>query len=123
MRGPGCVMAEARPIHILHIVRKGFAGGGMETGIVNVANGLPAERFRVSVCALDVSETFSHRIRRPNSEFYLLPKTGRGIDWRLFWRLTRLLRRAHVDVVHSHNWGTFLYSVLAAKLARVPIVH
>src|SRR5262249_34379633 len=25
--------------------------------------------------------------------------------------------------VHSHNWGTFLYSVLAAKLARVPIVH
>ena len=36
---------------------------------------------------------------------------------------SRPLCRARVDVVHSHNWGTYLYSVLAAGLAGVPIIH
>lgn len=122
-------MADALPsprlqrLHILHVVRRGFAGGGLENGIVNVANRLPGDRYCISICALDSEETFSGRIRRPESEFYLLPKRGDGIDWSLIWSLARLFRRAKVDLVHSHNWGTFLYSVVAAKLARVPIIH
>jgi sugar transferase (PEP-CTERM/EpsH1 system associated) len=115
-------MPEPRPLHIMHVVRVGFAGGGMENGIINVANGLCAGRFRVSICALDSQETFSGQIRRPDSAYYLLPKRE-GIDWLLIWRLARLFRHTRVDVVHSHNWGTFLYSVLAAKLAGVPIIH
>jgi sugar transferase (PEP-CTERM/EpsH1 system associated) len=110
-------------LRILHVVRRGFAGGGLENGIVNVANRLPGDRYRISICALDSEETFSGRIRRPDSEFYLLPKRGDGIDWNLIWSLARLFRRAKVNLVHSHNWGTFLYSVVAAKLARVPIIH
>jgi sugar transferase (PEP-CTERM/EpsH1 system associated) len=115
-------MPETRPLHVMHVVNKGFAGGGMENGIVNVANGLLPERFRVSVCALDTYETFSERIIQPESEFYLLPKKD-GLDWPLIGRLSRLFRQARVDVVHSHNWGTFLYSVLAARIAGVHIVH
>jgi sugar transferase (PEP-CTERM/EpsH1 system associated) len=115
--------ADSRPVHVMHVVRHGFAGGGMENGIINVANGLAPDRFRISVCALDSRETFSERIRRPDSKYYLLPKRGRGIDWRLVWKLSRLLRRSGVDVVHSHNWASFLYAVLAAKWAGVPILH
>jgi sugar transferase (PEP-CTERM/EpsH1 system associated) len=107
----------------MHVVRHGFAGGGMENGIINVANGLAPDRFRISVCALDSRETFSERIRHPESGYYLLPKRPRGIDWSLVWKLSRLLRRAQVDVVHSHNWASFLYAVLAAKWAGVPIIH
>ncbi len=94
----------------------------MEGGIINVTNGLSADRFRVSICALDSQETFSERIRRPDSGYHLLPKRD-CVDWLLIGRLARLCRRTHVDLIHSHNWGTFLYSVLAARLARVPIVH
>ena len=115
-------MPEQGTTHILHVVPTGFAGGGMEGGIINVANGLTTGRFRVSICALDSRETFSERIRRPGSGYYLLPKRD-GVDWFLIGRLARLFRRAEVDVVHSHNWGTFLYSVLAAWQARVPIIH
>ena len=115
-------MPEQGPTHILHVVPTGFAGGGMEGGIINVANGLTPGRFRVSICALDARETFSERICRPDSGYYLLPKKD-GVDWFLIGRLTRLFRQAQVDVVHSHNWGTFLYSVLAALQARVPIIH
>jgi len=112
-----------RPFHIVHVVRRGRAEGGMENGVVNVTNRLPADRYRISICALDSEETFSSRIQRPGTEFFLLPKTGDGIDWGLVLRLAELLRRCRADLVHSHNWGTFLYSVLAAKLAGVPIVH
>ena len=114
--------AAARPLHILHVVRRGRAEGGMENGIVNVTNLLP-DRHRVSICALDSEETFSLRIQRSGTEYFLLPKNGDGIDWGLVYRLARLIRSGKVDLVHSHNWGTFLYSVLAAKLAGVPIVH
>src|ERR1700680_1956353 len=115
--------ADAEPIHIMHVVRRGFAGGGMENGIVNVSNRLSAKRYRVSVCALDSLETFSQRICRSDSEYHLLPKYGEGIDWGLVWRLARLLRRTHPHLPHSHNWGTFLYAVLSARLARVPVIH
>jgi sugar transferase (PEP-CTERM/EpsH1 system associated) len=115
--------APVRPLHIVHVVRRGRAEGGMENGVVNVTNRLPADRYRVSICALDSEETFSSRIQRPGTEYFLLPKTGGGIDWGLVLRLAKLLRRCRADLVHSHNWGTFIYSVLAAKLAGVPIVH
>ena len=75
--------ADSELIHVMHVVRRGFAGGGMENGIVNLANGLPAERYHLSVCALDSLETFSQRIRRPDAEYHLLPKYGEGVDWAL----------------------------------------
>lgn len=119
----GKATSGAKPIHIMHVVRRGFADGGMENGIVNVANRLPADSYRVSICALDSQETFSSRISRTDSEYHLLPKLGSGIDWGLVHRLAKLFRSSNTDLVHSHNWGTFLYAVLAAKLAGVRIIH
>lgn len=107
----------------MHVVRTGFAGGGMENGIVNVTNRLSPERFRVSICVLDSTESFSERLDRSKVEIHLIPKTLPGIDWTLVWKLARLFKRTNTDLVHSHNWGTFLYAVLAAKWARVPIIH
>jgi glycosyltransferase involved in cell wall biosynthesis len=95
----------------------------MENGIVNVANRMPQDLMRVSVCALDSTETFSQRISSADAEYYLIPKRGEGIDWTLISRLAKVIRNSRADVVHSHNWGTFLYAVLAAKLAGVPIIH
>ena len=110
------------PICILHVVRAGRAEGGMENGIVNLANRMDG-RFAVSVCALDFEENFSTRIHRPGSRFFCVPVRRQGIDWSLIPRLASLIRRECIDIVHSHNWGTFLYSVLAGRLARVAVVH
>jgi len=95
----------------------------MENGIINVANRLPRDRYKVSLCALDSSETFSERFEAKDAEFYLVPPKRAGIDWSLIPRLAKVFRRSGADVIHSHNWGTFLYAVLAAKRARVPIIH
>ena len=95
----------------------------MEGGIVNVCNRLP-EEFRVSICAIAPEEAFSDFIKRPGSQFFTLPPHRReGVDWALVPRLARLFRRTKVDLVHSHTWGTFLYSVLAARLTGTAIIH
>ena len=110
------------PLRILHVVRAGRAEGGMENGIVNLVNCMD-ERFAPSVCALDAEETFSARIHRPGVHCVVLPPRRQGIDWSLVRRLAALLRREQIDIIHSHNWGTFIYSVLAGRLAGVAIVH
>jgi glycosyltransferase involved in cell wall biosynthesis/peptidoglycan/xylan/chitin deacetylase (PgdA/CDA1 family) len=45
-----------------------------------------------------------------------------GFDWPLIFRLAKILRRNHIEVIHSHNWNTFFYSVLAARLAFIPVI-
>jgi sugar transferase (PEP-CTERM/EpsH1 system associated) len=107
----------------MHIVRAGTFGAGMEAGIVNVSTRLP-EDFRVSLCALAPLQTFSDFLKRPGTQFFTLPpRRPDGVDWMLVPRLARLFRQAEVDLVHSHNWGTFLYSVLAARLSGTAITH
>jgi sugar transferase (PEP-CTERM/EpsH1 system associated) len=111
-------------LHVMHVVRMGDSGGGMEKGLINVARRLP-EEFCISICALDTQEDFSACLHRPGSQFYLLPG-GQGAgrpDLKWVFRLVRLFRDTGPDVVHSHNWGTFVYTVLAARLAGVPIIH
>jgi glycosyltransferase involved in cell wall biosynthesis len=110
------------PLRILHVVRAGRAEGGMENGIVNLVNGMD-DRFAPSICALDSEETFSTKIKRPGVQYFLLPPYGQGVDWGLVKRLASLIRRERFEIVHSHNWGTFIYGVLAGRLARVGVIH
>lgn len=115
-------MGQMTPIRILHVVRAGQADGGMENGLVNLANRLDG-RFVVSICALDAEESFSKKIQRTESAFFCLPPRAGGIDWRLVPRLVSLIRRERIDIVHSHNWGTFLYAVVAGRMARAAVIH
>jgi len=110
------------PVRILHVVRAGRADGGMENGIVNLLNRMD-DRFAMSVCALDSEETFSLKISRPGVGYFTMPPRRPGIDWSLVGRLVSLIQRERIDIVHSHNWGTFIYAVLAGRLARIAIVH
>ncbi len=111
-----------KPLRILHVVRAGRAEGGMENGIVNLVNRMD-ERFAPSICALDFEETFSARITRPGVGYFLLPPRSSGVDWSLVGSLASLLRREQVEILHSHNWGTFLYGVLAGRLAGIGVIH
>jgi glycosyltransferase involved in cell wall biosynthesis len=45
-------------------------------------------------------------------------------DFQVVGRLAQVLRRADVQVVHSHNWGTLVETSLARRWAGVPVhVH
>ncbi len=111
---------HAQPIRVMHVVAL-FGLAGMERGVINVVNRLDPGRFSPMICSLTWQSDETCGLLPARIPVFELRKR-RGFDWRLIWRLARLFRRESVDVVHSHNWATFLYAVLAARLARVPVI-
>lgn len=110
-------MSRARMPLIAHVVHR-FDVGGMENGLVNLINRLPAERFRHAVVSLTDTTSFSSRLERDDVELVSLSKRP-GHDVGLYARLFRVFRRLRPTVVHTRNLAT-LEAVVPAALARVP---
>ena len=107
-------------IHVLHIVYS-FGIGGLENGIVNLVNNMDPERFKVSIISLTPLLDSKQRIARDGVYCEVLEKR-KGNDPSVPFRLGKLLKKYHVDVVHTHGWGTYLEGLFAARIARVPVV-
>jgi sugar transferase (PEP-CTERM/EpsH1 system associated) len=107
-----------RPL-IVHVVYR-FGVGGLENGVVNLLNGLPASRWRHAVLSLtDISSSFAGRIRRDDVRFIELGK-GPGHLARYYPRLHRLFRELRPAVVHTRNLAA-LEAVVPAWSAGVPV--
>lgn len=110
-------MNDPHPL-IAHVVYR-FDTGGLENGVVNLINHMPADRYRHAVIALTEVTDFRRRIGRDDVEFISLNKTpGHGI-W-LFPKLFALFRRLRPAVVHSRNLAA-LEAQLPAWAAGVPV--
>lgn len=92
-----------KPIkHIAHIVWH-FSTGGLENGMVNLINNLPAQGYQHSIITLTgYDAAFASRITQANVQFYHLHKRE-GNDWRIFPALNKLLKQLQPDVLHSRN--------------------
>jgi sugar transferase (PEP-CTERM/EpsH1 system associated) len=108
-----------RPLHVCHVILS-LQPGGLENGVVNVVNGLDPAGFQSSICCLQRAGEFSERLR-PDVRLATMDLRP-GTDLRLPLRLARLLHAWRVDLVHTRNAEPFFYGVLAARLARVPVV-
>jgi sugar transferase (PEP-CTERM/EpsH1 system associated) len=108
---------DPRPL-VAHIMYR-FDTGGLENGIVNLINHMPADRYRHAVIALTEVTDFSKRIQRDDVEFISLKKApGQGI-W-LFPKLFALFRRLRPAIVHSRNLAA-LEAQFPAWAAGVPV--
>lgn len=108
---------DPRPL-IMHVVYR-FDVGGLENGVVNLLNGLPADRFRHAVVAMTEVSDFRRRVQRDDVEFFALNKPpGQGL--RVAPRLYELARRLRPAIVHTRNLAA-LEMALPAALARVPV--
>lgn len=110
------------PALIAHVVYR-FGIGGLENGVVNLINRLPAGRWRHAVVALTaVDEAMQRRVIRNDVEYIALDK-GPGHLIPHYPRLYRLLRRLQPSIVHTRNLAA-LEAVVPARLARVgAVVH
>lgn len=110
--------ADARPL-VVHLLHR-FDTGGLENGVVNIINHLPA--FRHAVVAVTEITAFKDRVTAPGTQFHALNKPpGQGF-W-LYPRVYRLLRELRPAVVHTRNLGAMEFQ-LPAWAARVPLrVH
>ncbi len=113
------MMREDRRPLISHIVYR-FDVGGLENGVVNLINRLPAEAWRHQIIALtDVAVGFRRRIERDDVDFVSLEKPP-GHLVRLFPSLHRLFRHHRPTIVHTRNLAA-LEATAPAWSAGVPI--
>ena len=108
-----------RQIKILHTM--GWLGfGGMEGGVIKLVNGLDRKIYAPHVVAISGFDENGRKALLPDVHFKFIKK-GEGRDWKIVNKLAEYFRSQKIDIVHSHNWATWLYSFLAARLARVPV--
>ncbi len=111
-------MSSLPPL-VVHVVYR-FDTGGLENGVVNLINHMPAGAYRHAVVALtEVAPAFAQRIRRDDVEFVSLHKPpGHGV--KLYPRLYRLFRQWRPAIVHTRNLAA-LECQVPAMLAGVPV--
>jgi sugar transferase (PEP-CTERM/EpsH1 system associated) len=107
---------QPRPPLVVHLVYR-FAVGGLENGLVNLINGMPAERYRHAIISLTEYTDFRFRIGREDVPVFALHKRE-GQDWVSHGRLWRMLRALRPAIVHTRNLPTLEYLV-PAMLAGV----
>lgn len=117
--GPLCLDAtpRLRVAYVIHRLRL----GGLETVAVELANGLDPTRFESSVISFATPDPQQNNLRTERVRLVAFHKQE-GNDPTLIYRLYRVLRDLRPHVVQTHNWGTLLEGMIAAKLAGVPIV-
>ncbi len=111
---------DDRPL-VLHVMHR-FDTGGLENGVVNLINHMPAGAYRHAVLAMTDVTGFRQRVARSDVEFIALKKPpGHGL-WQ-YRRLYSLFRQLRPAVVHSRNLSALEVQV-PAWAARVPVrVH
>lgn len=92
--------------------------GGLENGVINLINNLPADKYRHAIICIKNSTDFSLRIQRDNVDIYELNKRE-GHDWASFVRMYRLLKKLKPAIVHTRNLAAIEYQ-MPAFLAGVP---
>lgn len=110
-----------RPPLIAHVVQH-FGMGGLENGVVNLLNHMPAGRYRHAVVCLDGYTDFRHRLQRDDVQFFALHKQP-GKDFGLYGRLFRLLRELRPDLLHTRNLSTLEGQFVAAAAGVRARVH
>lgn len=114
------------PFHVMHVVTNlGVDGrtGGMEYGVIKLANSLDRRVLRTSVVSsYEPDPAITRLLADDVSCFHCARRPGNDVRWAA--RLWSLFRRERPDVVHTHSWGTLVEGYLAARLARVScVVH
>jgi sugar transferase (PEP-CTERM/EpsH1 system associated) len=109
----------AAPLRVMHVLFR-LQAGGMEYGVIKVVNGLDRSRISNSICSTTPAAPVKKLLRRDVRLYECHRRAGN--DPSLVLQLYRVFRRERPHIVHTHAWGTLCEGLLAARLARVPVV-
>ncbi len=97
-------MSRTPPL-VAHVIYR-LDVGGLENGVVNLVNRMPADRYRHAIlCLAGYGVEFRKRLRRDDVPVISLDKQP-GKDLGVYARMWRELRRLEPAIVHTRNLGT-----------------
>lgn len=112
----------ARPRRCVMQVTWSLVAGGAETYALTIASGLDCTRYRSVMCGIDQGGALESEITRRGIPWVVMNRRP-GIDWPLMWTMFKLFRREKVDVIHTHHFNQLFYSLIAARLQGIRIIH
>ena len=110
-----------RKIHIGFVVLR-MDIGGVERSIARLLDGLPKDRFRMTVFCLDRSGKAMDWVANQEVQVIELGKSP-GWDFRAIRKLGDLIESQRIDILQSHNWGTLFESVWANRKKCAHHIH
>lgn len=105
-------------INLLHVVLE-MGIGGLQRLITDTTLAMDRDRFNIEVVCLDELGCFAEVLQAEGVKVSLLRRHDRHLAFYPF-RLARFMRQRNSHVVHMHP-GSFIFGILAAQLARVPV--
>lgn len=115
------VPGVASPPLIAHVIHR-LDVGGMENGLVNLLNQMPANAYHHAIICMTDYTDFSQRLQRDDVRLYSLHKRE-GKDLGVHLRLWQLLRQLRPAIVHTRNFATLEGQVTAALAGIRVRVH
>ena len=112
------IRRNGEPIRLAYIVNT-FGMGGLERCVANLVNELDRRRFLPTIICLSSAGSATEWISASDVEVIELKKRA-GNDPGVVLKLARTLRDRQIELVHSHNWGTLVETVIARRWAGVP---
>lgn len=109
---------KSNKINLLHVVLE-MGIGGLQRLITDTTLAMDREKFNIEVVCLDELGCFAEVLQSNGIKVTLLRRHDRHLALYPF-RLARFMRQRKVHVVHMHP-GSFIFGILAAVLARVPV--
>ena len=101
-----------QPPLIAHVIYR-FGIGGLENGLVNLINNMPAGRYRHAIICLTDYTDFRNRLKSQDIPVIAVHKRD-GKDFSAYVRLWKIFRKLRPDFVHTRNLGTVDVAIPAA---------
>lgn len=105
---------------ILHLNNTSSIGGA-EQVILNLADFVSPDRYTSYVGVFREGELVSE-LKKRGIKFLWLKESTQVYDFKFLKNITRLIRANHIDLIHSHTWGTDFYAYWASRILKIPMI-
>ncbi len=109
------------PSHVVHLIYA-LSTGGLENGLVNIINRMPAKRYRHTIVCLTSADDFSQRITAPGVDVIALGKPP-GHDLGFYLNLRQTIKQLNPDIVHSRNLAALEAQLSTLWMGGIKRVH
>lgn len=116
----GPAARTGRPLRVVHVM-SALVLAGMEYGVIKVANRIDRRRFHPAIVCLRYESPDARAALDASVRVRALEENP-SRNWGLVPKLADAFAAFEADVVHTHNWQTYVYGVLAARAAGVPVI-